>query len=345
MEKIKNVQCSGRESEKMLERKQKELYQAVDEVVGLMKKRINERQGEKLTCLEQQKLKLQQESMTLQEAERTLHRALQERKSLLFLQGNKDLHHRLQSLSYLPSVDVPSTIVLDFSEEEQKLDSLIQVINNILKENETLPMPKEVEANQQTTLEPSTLKSLYSWSPRLDLRSAQKSTVISEDLRMVTRTGTQHAYTEHPDRFDFYPQVLSSDSFSSGRYYWEVHVSLSHWCVIGVALNSMKRKGEGNECVLGRNSKSWCVWKYNNKYSACHNDKWTSLTVPVNLDRLGFFLDCEAGELTCFGNSKVLHVFKGDFTDSVKAALGIGYCFGYLFGYWFGGVNNSLQFC
>ena len=44
---------------------------------------------------------------------------------------------RLQSLSYLPSVDVPSAIVLDFSEEEQKLDSLIQVINNILKENES----------------------------------------------------------------------------------------------------------------------------------------------------------------------------------------------------------------
>uniref|UniRef100_UPI00358EA640 tripartite motif-containing protein 60-like isoform X2 n=1 Tax=Myxine glutinosa TaxID=7769 RepID=UPI00358EA640 len=345
MEKIKNVQCSGVESEKMLERKQKELYRAVDEVVGLLKKRINERQGEELSCLEQHKLKLQLECMALQKAESTLHGTLKELKSITFLQGYKDLHHRMQAVSYLPCVDAPSNIVLDFSEEEQKLDSLIQVINNVLKENESLPLPKEVPANRQTILDPSTLKSLYSWTPSLDLNSVEKSIVISKDRKMVTQTRTQQPYPDHADRFDFYPQVLSSDSFSSGRYYWEVDVSLSRWCVIGLALNSMERKGRGNECVLGRNPKSWCVWKCSNKYSACHNDKWTSLTVPVKVDKLGFFLDCEAGELTCFGDSKVLHVFRGNFTDSVKPALGIGYCFGYLFGYWFGGVNDSVRFC
>uniref|UniRef100_A0A8C4RBA2 B30.2/SPRY domain-containing protein n=1 Tax=Eptatretus burgeri TaxID=7764 RepID=A0A8C4RBA2_EPTBU len=92
--------------------------------------------------------------------------------------------------------------------------------------------------------------------PNLDPNSAHPRIMISKDLKTATRTRAKQKYPEHPDRFDVYPQVLSSDSFSSGRHYWEVDVSSSSWCRIGVAFNSMGRKGGGNERLLGWNMKS-----------------------------------------------------------------------------------------
>ena len=88
-------------------------------------------------------------------------------------------------------------------------------------------------------------------TPRLDLNSANPWIVISQDLRTATQTGTEQPYPEHPDRFDRYTQVSSSESFSSGRHYWEVDVSLCSWCRIGICLNSMGRKGEREVCVFG----------------------------------------------------------------------------------------------
>uniref|UniRef100_A0A8C4QMJ4 B30.2/SPRY domain-containing protein n=1 Tax=Eptatretus burgeri TaxID=7764 RepID=A0A8C4QMJ4_EPTBU len=145
----------------------------------------------------------------------------------------------------------------------------------------------------------------------------------SLDLRTATLTGTEHPYPEHPDRFDCSPQVVSRESFSSGRHYWEVDVSSSSSCEIGICLNSMRRKGRWSECWLGENPQSWCLYKYNNKYYTRHNNEETLLSVSGDPERFGFFLDCEAGELTCFGDSRVLHVFRGNFMDPVKPAIGV----------------------
>ena len=135
----------------------------------------------------------------------------------------------------------------------------------------------------------------------LDPNSAGREIKISQDLRTATRTGTEQRYPEHPDRFDYFPQVVSCESFSSGRHYWEVDVRSSSLCEIGICLNSMRRKGGGNECLLGENPQSWCLYKHDDEYSAYHNDQDTPLSVSGDPERFGFFLDCEAGELTCFG--------------------------------------------
>jgi len=171
-------------------------------------------------------------------------------------------------------------------------------------------------------------------TPSLDPNSAHPWIVISQDLRTATRTGTRHPYPEHPDRFDVYPQVVSSESFSSGRHYWEVDVSSSSWCRIGICLNSMRRKGKGSESTLGENPESWCFEKQDNKYTAIHNTQCTSLSVPGDPERIGFLLDCNAGKLTCFGDSRVLHVFRGNFMDPVKPAVGV-----YIYD------DDSVRFC
>uniref|UniRef100_UPI00358FD918 tripartite motif-containing protein 14-like n=1 Tax=Myxine glutinosa TaxID=7769 RepID=UPI00358FD918 len=170
-------------------------------------------------------------------------------------------------------------------------------------------------------------------TPSLDPNSAHREIKISRDLRTATRTETDNPYPEHPDRFDRCVQVLSSDCFSSGRHYWEVDVRSSSSWLIGICLNSMGRKGEGKECCLGGNPESWCLQKYQNEYSTWHNCQGTHLSVPGNPERFGFLLDCEEGEFTCFGDSRVLHVFRGNFMDPVKPAIGVH------------DVGDSLRFC
>uniref|UniRef100_A0A8C4QV43 Uncharacterized protein n=1 Tax=Eptatretus burgeri TaxID=7764 RepID=A0A8C4QV43_EPTBU len=137
-------------------------------------------------------------------------------------------------------------------------------------------------------------------TPHLDLNSANISIMISQDLRTATITGTHQPYPEHPDRFGRYAQVVSSESFSSGRHYWEVDVSSSRWCRIGICSNSMGRKGERGECVLGENPESWCLQKRYNKYTAWHNNRYTRLSMPGDPERVGFFLDYEEGETPAF---------------------------------------------
>uniref|UniRef100_A0A8C4X061 Uncharacterized protein n=1 Tax=Eptatretus burgeri TaxID=7764 RepID=A0A8C4X061_EPTBU len=156
-------------------------------------------------------------------------------------------------------------------------------------------------------------------TPSLDRNSGHPRIVISEDLKTATLSQTTNLCPEYPDRFDSHPQVLSSESFSSDHHFWEVNVGSCRQCRIGVALNSMGRKGK--ESRLGENPESWCVEKNKNGYLAWHNNQRTSL--QGNPNRLGFFLNCEEGELRCFGDLRVLHVFKGNFKEAVKPALGI----------------------
>uniref|UniRef100_UPI00358EBBE2 tripartite motif-containing protein 14-like n=1 Tax=Myxine glutinosa TaxID=7769 RepID=UPI00358EBBE2 len=181
-------------------------------------------------------------------------------------------------------------------------------------------------------MEQSRLRSLYGRNPTLDPNSAHRRIILSEDLSMATRTEVKQPYSEHADRFDFWDQVLATDSYSSGCHYWEIDVSQSRYCAVGVALNNLRRKGGNKQTRLGWNSESWCICKWFNDYIVMHNNVKTQLSLDVGPLKFGLFLDCEKGELTVFGDSQVLHVFKGNFSDSVKPAL--------LFG-----LSGSAQFC
>uniref|UniRef100_UPI00358F238C tripartite motif-containing protein 14-like isoform X2 n=1 Tax=Myxine glutinosa TaxID=7769 RepID=UPI00358F238C len=274
-----------------------------------MKRWLSERQSVKLSHLENQRENLQQEMESLCEEESTLKASLKEVEAVSFLEGYKDLLCRLESRSHFSTTEPAPPRLLDFPVEEQNVDSLIQINDNLLKEIQ----------NGRT--------------PSLDPNSAHREIKISRDLRMATRTEADNPYPEHPDRFDFWFQVLSFESFSSGRHYWEVDVRSSSLWGIGICLNSMRRKGEGKEWWLGRNPQSWCLQKYENEYYTCHNCQGTLLSVPGDPERFGFLLDCAEGEFTCFGDSRVLHVFRGNFLDPVKPAIGVY------------GDDDSMRFC
>uniref|UniRef100_UPI00358F3985 E3 ubiquitin/ISG15 ligase TRIM25-like isoform X3 n=1 Tax=Myxine glutinosa TaxID=7769 RepID=UPI00358F3985 len=316
---VRDTQVSGKEKEERLEGERREMYRAVDEKVNRMKRWLSERQSVKLSHLENQRENLQQEMESLCEEESTLKASLKEMEAVSFLEVYKDLLCRLESRSHFSTTEPAPPRLLDFPVEEQNVDSLIQINDNLLKE-----IQKElVKQVQIADLEFNTLNRLYGRTPSLDPNSAHRLIKISRDLRTATQTETDNHHPEHPDRFDRWSQVLSSNCFSSSRHYWEVDVRSSSRWRIGICLNSMGRKGEGKECGLGSNPESWCLRKYENEYSTWHNNHYTLLSVPGDPERFGFLLDCEEGEFTCFGDSRVLHVFRGNFLVPVKPAIGV----------------------
>uniref|UniRef100_UPI00358F1F07 E3 ubiquitin-protein ligase TRIM11-like isoform X2 n=1 Tax=Myxine glutinosa TaxID=7769 RepID=UPI00358F1F07 len=320
-EEEEQTENSSRDAEHSLEEKRRLVCQFVNESVDLMKSGINKRKMEKLSLLGKQREKLEQQMASLRQGKSTMDTALQKLEAVSFLQCSKDLLKRLETMSDFKSMKRTPLPVLDFSKEENNLDGLITLNKNFLEKIQKGP----VEHPEKVELDQNNLRRLYGRSPSLDPNSAHQRIKISGDLRTATRTGTENQYPEHPDRFDVREQVVSRDCFSSGRHYWEVDVGSSSWWGIGICLNSMGRKG--GESGLGANPESWCLRKFN-KFSACHNKQCTFLSDPGDHERFGFFLDCEAGELTCFGDSRVLHMFRGNFMDPVKPAILLYYADG-----------------
>uniref|UniRef100_A0A8C5MK86 Uncharacterized protein n=1 Tax=Leptobrachium leishanense TaxID=445787 RepID=A0A8C5MK86_9ANUR len=159
----------------------------------------------------------------------------------------------------------------------------------------------------------------------LDVNTASNYVSVSEDLKTVFWTGIKQSRPETPERFQYYRQVLSSSSFSSGRHYWEVEGSESGWWIVGMAYNSIERGGE--QSLIGNNKKSWGLWRNaNNQYYVRHDSNIIQLPQTSSCQRLGIFLDYEAGRLSFYelcDPIRHLHTFTAVFTEPLHAGLWI----------------------
>ncbi|XP_072312679.1 E3 ubiquitin-protein ligase TRIM39-like [Eucyclogobius newberryi] len=126
----------------------------------------------------------------------------------------------------------------------------------------------------------------------LDPDTSHPRLVLSEDLKQVHLTDVKKKLPDSPLRFDTCPCVLGKQSFSSGRFYFEVQVKGKTDWDLGVAQESINRKGQITE-----NPKNgfWCIVLRNkDTYEAC-----TGPSVLLSLQRapqkVGVFVDYGEG--------------------------------------------------
>nr|XP_032836331.1 E3 ubiquitin/ISG15 ligase TRIM25-like [Petromyzon marinus] len=165
---------------------------------------------------------------------------------------------------------------------------------------------------------------VYGRSPTLDTNSAYNYLEISSDLRTVMRTNVSQSRPHHPHRFDRCYQVLCSESFSSGQFYWEVDMGRSKGlCRIGVTYGTTPRRGRGAECGLGGNDVSWSLQKDNNSFSVWHGGVATSLSVLEPPQRVGIHLNWDAGLLSFYSadSMSLLHSVHQTFTQHLYPGL------------------------
>ncbi|XP_047676343.1 tripartite motif-containing protein 16-like protein isoform X2 [Tachysurus fulvidraco] len=166
----------------------------------------------------------------------------------------------------------------------------------------------------------------------LDPNTAHPELNLSEKNRVVTRSKTQQRYSDHPERFDFYTQVLCKESVC-GRCYWEVEWSSDVF--ISVSYKEISRKGEDFECVFGYNIQSWSLEFSSSSVSFWHNSIETELRGPSS-SRIGVYVDHSAGTLSFYSVSytmRLLHRVHTTFTQPLYA------------GVWMCSNNSSVRFC
>uniref|UniRef100_A0A8C4X371 B30.2/SPRY domain-containing protein n=1 Tax=Erpetoichthys calabaricus TaxID=27687 RepID=A0A8C4X371_ERPCA len=160
----------------------------------------------------------------------------------------------------------------------------------------------------------------------LDINTAHRELRLSEGSMKVTRERTEIKYPDHPDRFDYCPQGLCMEALSGARCYWEVECSGDNM-LIGVAYKGLSRKGEGRECSLGFNDKSWCLQCFNSQYFVYHDSQQTAVSISY-CPKLGVYLDWSAGSLSFYSVSHtmtLLHRFNTSFTEPLYPGIGLDY--------------------
>ncbi|XP_069619144.1 E3 ubiquitin/ISG15 ligase TRIM25-like [Ranitomeya imitator] len=160
----------------------------------------------------------------------------------------------------------------------------------------------------------------------LDVNTASKDILISDDLKTATWTGISENYPGKAARFQKY-QVMSIRGFTSGRHYWDVEWSKSwRWCV-GMCYPSIKRRHF--KSYYGCNNKSWALYggeAYNNcnKYFLLHESEEIRLPHGISSDRVRICLDYEVGQLSFYelcDPIRHLHTFTATFSEPLHAAL------------------------
>nr|DBA30383.1 TPA: hypothetical protein GDO54_006374 [Pyxicephalus adspersus] len=88
----------------------------------------------------------------------------------------------------------------------------------------------------------------------LDVRTAAQDVAMLGDLKTAQTAEIDQHRLESPQRFRR-SLVLSEESFSSGRHFWEMEISTYGVWYVGVCYASMEK--EGPKSWLGNNDKSW----------------------------------------------------------------------------------------
>uniref|UniRef100_UPI000D31A7C7 tripartite motif-containing protein 16-like n=1 Tax=Maylandia zebra TaxID=106582 RepID=UPI000D31A7C7 len=161
----------------------------------------------------------------------------------------------------------------------------------------------------------------YSREITLDPNTAHKELLLSKGDRKATQLKQQQSYSDHPDRFTFYDQVLSRESLT-GRCYWEVEWR-GRGIEVAVSYKNIRRVGKSADRIFGYNNKSWALLCENNSYSFFHKKVRTVLSGPRS-SRVGVYLDHRAGILSFYSVSEtmtLLHRVQTTFTQPLYAGL------------------------
>ncbi|XP_056148371.1 tripartite motif-containing protein 16-like [Lampris incognitus] len=164
----------------------------------------------------------------------------------------------------------------------------------------------------------------YSCQLTFDLNSVHPNLHISEGNKRAKMLSEPKDYPDHPDRFNHWQQVLCREGLNGRRCYWEVDWRGTE-IDVAVTYRGIRRKGNGNECSLGWNDKSWSLYCSESKYSFVHNNKSIDIAVP-SATRIGVYLDHKAGTLAFYSVSEsmqLLHQVQTSFRETLYPAFSV----------------------
>ncbi|XP_039460134.1 nuclear factor 7, brain-like [Oreochromis aureus] len=162
----------------------------------------------------------------------------------------------------------------------------------------------------------------YAVDVTLDPDTAHPKLILSDDGKQVFDSDVWKNLPDNPERFSQYVCVLGEQSFSSGRFYFEVQVKGKTDWTLGVARESINRKGK----IIARPQDGfWTVWLRNeNEYKACAGPS-VRLCLQPGPEKVGVFVDYEDGLVSFYdvGAAALIYSFTGcSFTHKLHPFFG-----------------------
>ncbi|XP_049429596.1 E3 ubiquitin-protein ligase TRIM39-like isoform X3 [Epinephelus fuscoguttatus] len=150
----------------------------------------------------------------------------------------------------------------------------------------------------------------YAVNVTLDPDTAHPNLILSDDKKQVHDGGVQVTLPDNPERFDSCVNVLAKQSFTSGRFYFEVQVEGKAEWTLGVARGSIKRKGY---ITVSPQKGYWTISLRNeNEYCACAGPD-VSLSLKSRPKKVGVFVDYEEGLVSFYDvdSAALIYSFTG----------------------------------
>ncbi|KAM4564384.1 tripartite motif-containing protein 16-like [Fundulus diaphanus] len=212
-----------------------------------------------------------------------------------------------------------------FEDVTAAVSELREKLEDILRDKGTNISLKVTEVDVSLSKpEPKTRAELLKYSKKitLDPNTVNKNLLFSVGTRKVTVIKKQQCYSDHPNRFTDWPQVLSREGLT-GRCYWEVEWRGGGVVDVAVSYKNITRAGRSSKCIFGFNDKSWSLRCETNSYKLCHINIQTPVSGPVS-SRIGVYLDHRAGILSFYSVSDtmtLLHRVQTTFTQPLYAGI------------------------
>ncbi|KAM9530735.1 E3 ubiquitin-protein ligase TRIM39-like [Salvelinus alpinus] len=147
----------------------------------------------------------------------------------------------------------------------------------------------------------------YAVDVTLDPDTAHPKLILSEDGKQVRRGDITQNLPDNPKRFNKYLIVLGQDGFSSGRFYYEVTVNGKTRWTLGVARESIDRKGSVSP------SPEYGLWTVvlmdGNQYTACASPQ-VILSLREKPKKVGVFVDYEEGQVSFYNVEARSHIYS-----------------------------------
>ncbi|XP_071358333.1 uncharacterized protein [Trachinotus anak] len=150
----------------------------------------------------------------------------------------------------------------------------------------------------------------FSVDVTLDPDTAHPNLILSDDGKQVCHGDLWQNLPDSPKRFDFCFNVLGKESFSSGRFYFEVQVKGKTGWIVGVAKESIKRRGN---VTFRPVDGSWIIWLNNGGVCKAMDDPLVRLPLNQHPCKVGVFVHYKDGLVSFYDveAADLLYSFKG----------------------------------
>ncbi|XP_059417002.1 E3 ubiquitin-protein ligase TRIM39-like isoform X2 [Carassius carassius] len=298
-DRIKKIQDIKHSAEVRKRNIEKEKAAHVELFTGLIRS-IERCQTELLEMMEEQKKAAQkQEEELIEELEQEITELKMRNTELEQLSHTEDLLHLLQIHSSLCSPRNTrnwSEISMKTHESLETLRRALTQLKDTIDEKLTQTVSTELKWMQQ-----------YAVDVTLDPDTAHPDLILSDDGKQVRDGDIDQKLPDKPERFDKCVNVLGKEGFSSERFYFEVQVKGKTEWDLGVARESIYRKGD---ITVSPSNGQWTVWLRNgNEYEALSSPS-VSLSLRVKPQRVGVFVDYEEGLVSFYDVESSSHIYS-----------------------------------